>query len=282
MSILPSCFIPWIEGFPGTVFGATCGKTHIVASGEGCWSIYTDSKLTQAQFLGINPGLDCNLLQVGQQVCVSVSCSKFYTVVSGDWCAKIESEQGVSDADLMTLNPGLNCNEIFAGQSICIAAPAATTTRATTSVVQTSTAVVTSTQPTSTAVPTPSTIECGRSVPVSQGDTCYDLATANGLQLPQFEAMNQGLNCSALQAGDIACLKISCGEIYKVSSPYSLILFRPNSLISHRFKMVTGVPRSRPTLAFRSINSRFSTLVYPVPTLRRRIMSVSNRPRRRT
>ncbi|KAG8737540.1 hypothetical protein FRC10_008070 [Ceratobasidium sp. 414] len=207
---------------------ASCGSIHAVASGEGCWSIYTDAGLTQAQLLALNPGLDCNVLMLGQQVCVAPPCSKFYTVASGDYCFKIETEQSISDAGLMTLNPGLSCDELFPGQNLCVAAPtasatptatsttptAASTTLATTTPVETSTVTVPSTTP----VPTPTVVPCGRQIPVSEGDTCYNLATEGGLQLSQFMALNQDLNCTNLQAGDIACVKVPCSLIYKVQS----------------------------------------------------------------
>ncbi|CEL62973.1 hypothetical protein RSOLAG1IB_10620 [Rhizoctonia solani AG-1 IB] len=203
---------------PALSWAASCGKTHTVASGEGCWSIFTDAKLTQAQFLAMNAGLDCALLQVGQQVCTAVACSKFYTVQSGDYCYKIQTEQKVSDADMKTLNPGFTCEELFPGQNVCVSAP--TTTVPTTTSAPATTAVPTTsipvTTPTAVPVPSPTGIVCQRSLPVSQGDTCYNLATANGKQLSQFVALNPGLNCSILQAGDEACIEGLCERIYKV------------------------------------------------------------------
>ncbi|CAE6452161.1 unnamed protein product [Rhizoctonia solani] len=203
---------------PGLSWAASCGKTHTVASGEGCWSIYTDAKLTQAQFLGMNPGLDCAVVQVGQAVCTAVACSKFYTVQSGDYCYKIQTEQNISDADLKTLNPGFTCEEIFPNQLVCVAAP--TTTQPTTTSAPATTTIRTTSVPatTQTTVPVPSStsVVCQRSLPVSQGDTCYNLATANGKQLNQFMALNPGLNCSILQAGDEACIEGLCDRFYKV------------------------------------------------------------------
>lgn len=201
---------------------ATCGKTHTVISGEGCWSIYTDAKITQAQLLAMNSGLNCNVLQLGQQLCVAPSCSKFYTVISVDYCSKIETEQSISDANFLAFNPGLACAELFPGQSVCVAAPVLTSSLVPTSTARptTSSIPVTTTRATATvsatSVPTPTPISCGRSIPVAQGDTCYNLATANGLQLPQFTALNPDLNCTVLQAGDVACVGVECGQIYKV------------------------------------------------------------------
>ncbi|CUA76168.1 hypothetical protein RSOLAG22IIIB_06125 [Rhizoctonia solani] len=212
---------------PSLSWAASCGKTHTVASGEGCWSIYTDAKLTQAQFLAMNPGLDCAVVQVGQAVCTAVACSKFYTAQSGDYCYKIQTEQNISDADLKTLNPGFSCDEIFSDQLVCVAAP--TSTQPSTTSAPATTAIQTTSVPATTQttapVPSPTSVVCQRSLPVSQGDTCYNLATANGKQLDQFMALNPGLNCSILQAGDEACLEGLCGRFYKVRNlmnPYEV------------------------------------------------------------
>ncbi|KAF8599540.1 hypothetical protein BDV93DRAFT_560343 [Ceratobasidium sp. AG-I] len=201
---------------PLSAKGATCGSTHTITSGEGCWSIYTDAKITQAQLFAMNPGLDCDVLSVGQALCVSPSCSKFYTVQSGDYCFKIETEQDVSDPDFMALNPGISCDEIFPGQNVCVAAPLATPSQTTTPGTISSTFASSTSSATTTPTSTP--VPCGWSIPVSEGDTCYNLATANGLQLAQFTALNQGLNCTGLQAGDIACVEVACGQVYKVQS----------------------------------------------------------------
>ena len=42
----------------------TCSETHTVTAGETCYSIYTAAGLTADEFGQLNPGLDCNLLQV--------------------------------------------------------------------------------------------------------------------------------------------------------------------------------------------------------------------------
>ncbi|KAB5589366.1 Papain family cysteine protease domain containing protein [Ceratobasidium theobromae] len=204
---------------PHLVLGATCGQTHTVVSGEGCWSIYTDANLSEAQFLALNDGLDCSVLSIGQEVCIAPQCSEFYIIQSGDYCYKIETDHGISDSDLLSWNPGLTCDTIFVGQSVCVAAPTATATVTTSAASSTTTPASTSSAPatTTTAAPLP-TASCGYSIPVTQGDTCYDLATAHGLQLSQFTALNQDLNCTNLQAGDVACVEIDCGQVYKVQS----------------------------------------------------------------
>lgn len=38
---------------------STCAQTVTVKSGDTCYAIYTAAGLTEAQFLALNPGLDC-------------------------------------------------------------------------------------------------------------------------------------------------------------------------------------------------------------------------------
>ncbi|CAE6366583.1 unnamed protein product [Rhizoctonia solani] len=187
---------------PALSWAASCGKTHTVASGEGCWSIFTDAKLTQAQFLAMNAGLDCALLQVGQQVCTAVACSKFYTVQSGDYCYKIQTEQKVSDADMKTLNPGFTCEELFPGQNVCVSAP--TTTVPTTTSAPATTAVPTTSVPvtTSTAVPVPSPTSI-----VQEGDWCAKIESAYNLASGGLVKLNPGLSCEALARGQDICVE---------------------------------------------------------------------------
>ncbi|CCO32176.1 hypothetical protein BN14_06230 [Rhizoctonia solani AG-1 IB] len=187
---------------PALSWAASCGKTHTVASGEGCWSIFTDAKLTQAQFLAMNAGLDCALLQVGQQVCTAVACSKFYTVQSGDYCYKIQTEQKVSDADMKTLNPGFTCEELFPGQNVCVSAP--TTTVPTTTSAPATTAVPTTSIPvtTPTAVPVPSPTGI-----VQEGDWCAKIESAYNLASGGLVKLNPGLSCEALARGQDVCVE---------------------------------------------------------------------------
>ncbi|KDN33658.1 hypothetical protein RSAG8_13251, partial [Rhizoctonia solani AG-8 WAC10335] len=182
----------------------------------------------------MNPGLDCAVIQVGQAVCTVVACSKFYTVQSGDYCYKIQTEQNISDTDLKTLNPGFTCEEIFPGQLICVATPTSTQP-STTSAPATTTIQTTSVPATTQTIFDTST----DTIPYERRDTCYNLATANGKQLNQFMALNPGLNCSILQAGDEACIEGLCGRFYKVR--YFIILDEAHYINAHNcFKVQEG------------------------------------------
>jgi LysM repeat protein len=46
------------------------GKTYTVVAGDYCWLIATNNGMNLEQFLNKNPGLDCNNLWVGVNVCL--------------------------------------------------------------------------------------------------------------------------------------------------------------------------------------------------------------------
>lgn len=54
---------PGTNQTPGTGAG-----TYTVESGDFCGTIASDNNLTLDAFLALNPGIDCNNLQIGQQV----------------------------------------------------------------------------------------------------------------------------------------------------------------------------------------------------------------------
>ncbi|KAJ3205507.1 hypothetical protein HK099_000771 [Clydaea vesicula] len=47
-----------------------CSKQHTVVSGDFCWKIAQDNDLSVNDLIEINPGLDCNNLQIGEVLCV--------------------------------------------------------------------------------------------------------------------------------------------------------------------------------------------------------------------
>uniref|UniRef100_A0A914C4X0 LysM domain-containing protein n=1 Tax=Acrobeloides nanus TaxID=290746 RepID=A0A914C4X0_9BILA len=103
-----------------------CTKYYTVQSGDYCYKIWTDNGLTQQQFYSLNPGIDCNNLQIGQSVCVGgtvpptqppqATCGKYYTVVSGDTCYQIWTNNGLTEQQFYALNPGINCGDLKVGQ----------------------------------------------------------------------------------------------------------------------------------------------------------------------
>ncbi|CAO2197368.1 unnamed protein product [Urochloa humidicola] len=51
----------------------SCSKVHGVQQGETCFSIAQGSGLTQDDFLGSNPNINCQKIFVGQWVCLAAS-----------------------------------------------------------------------------------------------------------------------------------------------------------------------------------------------------------------
>ncbi|XP_044977295.1 uncharacterized protein LOC123444583 [Hordeum vulgare subsp. vulgare] len=51
----------------------TCNKVSAVQQGETCSSLAEDSGLTQEDFLGFNPNINCARIFVGQWVCLDAS-----------------------------------------------------------------------------------------------------------------------------------------------------------------------------------------------------------------
>eukprot|EP00884_Botryococcus_braunii_P001164 jgi/Botrbrau1/11048/Bobra.92_2s0019.1 len=49
---------------------ASCNKFFTVRSGDICFNIWRSYGLSEAQFRALNPGINCNNLQIGERVCV--------------------------------------------------------------------------------------------------------------------------------------------------------------------------------------------------------------------
>eukprot|EP00884_Botryococcus_braunii_P012498 jgi/Botrbrau1/21249/Bobra.39_2s0043.1 len=125
--------------------GGGCTKYYTVKSGDTCYIIWTTYSLDSNTFYALNPGINCNNLQIGQQVCIGggggptpsprppppstptptstppAGCTKYYTVKSGDTCYIIWTTYGLSSATFYVLNPGIKCNNLQIGQQVCIA-----------------------------------------------------------------------------------------------------------------------------------------------------------------
>ncbi len=54
---------------------STCTQTVTVKSGDTCYAIYTAASLTEAQFLALNPGLDCRC----EPLCLSLTYNSCLT-----------------------------------------------------------------------------------------------------------------------------------------------------------------------------------------------------------
>lgn len=117
-----------------------CNRKVNVQPGLFCWNIAEDNKISVDQLRNINPGLNCDALQIGQVICVShvrkstetemttksVQISKAEScrlaiIQPGDTCWSISSQNDITIAELHELNPpGINCDALQVGQEVCI------------------------------------------------------------------------------------------------------------------------------------------------------------------
>lgn len=63
-------------GGPYTSPTPPCSNYYTVKAGDTCYdSIWIPNGLSESQFYSLNPGINCNNLQAGQQVCIGGSSS---------------------------------------------------------------------------------------------------------------------------------------------------------------------------------------------------------------
>ncbi|CAL8461580.1 g1111 [Coccomyxa elongata] len=214
----------------------TCSATHTVTAGETCYSIYTAAGLSADEFAQLNPGLNCNLLQVGQTVCTKAgaTCTKVVTVQNGQTCYTIWTANGISEAEFYSLNPTVDCAKLQAGQSLCVAGSSSCSETHTIvsgdtcytiwtaagitqeqlaadnpgldcSNLQIGQVLCVDNSPTPPPPSPPAT--CAQTTTVKSGDSCWSIYTAAGITQDQFYTLNPGINCAALQVGQVVCIK---------------------------------------------------------------------------
>ncbi len=98
-----------------------CSKYYTVQSGNTCWQIAKRYNISLDTFYSLNPGINCYLLQIGQQVCVSGGSSgSTYSIQKGDTCWAIAKRYNISLDTFYSLNPGINCYLLQIGQRVNI------------------------------------------------------------------------------------------------------------------------------------------------------------------
>ena len=155
----------------------SCNQTYTVSPGDTCSSISLSFiGFSLNALISLNPGIDCNSLQIGQKLCVianKINCSSYYTVITGDTCYSISVFYGISISDLNSRNPSLNCNNLQIGQKLCLNS---------------------------------AQINCSYYYTVKPGDQCYLMVNLTGISIDQFYILNPGINCNSLQIGQLVCL----------------------------------------------------------------------------
>ena len=165
----------------------------------------------------MNPGLNCNYLQIGQSVCVSqkvvvvqtyrplrkvYNCQNIYTVIqNSDSCGTICERYKITSESFYRLNPSVDCNDIRLGDEICV--------------------------PSIQQYPAHAfTASCGASYLVRLGDTCNTICDRYKIQLQDFYVLNPSVHCPLLRAGENICVSkqtieykyVDCKSYYVVKS----------------------------------------------------------------
>ncbi|PWN54411.1 hypothetical protein IE53DRAFT_383031 [Violaceomyces palustris] len=155
----------------------------------------TPSPTSTPQATYINTGLPSptNLAQGS----LSHACGYYIDVQASDNCASIENDWFVAESDLEAWNREINCTKnpdlsSLAGKAICVTGPWG--------------AIPPAPVPSNAAQPVDQ--NCIEFVTSKTGDTCTSFATAYGLTLDQFRALNMVLNaqCSNFNAQTAYCI----------------------------------------------------------------------------
>ena len=186
-------YIPHAASSPATIAPARTAaaptapaepRTHVVAARETLSGIAARYGLTLLQLRGLNPGLDGDHLDIGQQLVVSRPAGaaatpaptppRTYVVASGDVLGRIAARHNLTLDQLRALNPQLAGDFIDVGDRLIVSAGSAPAGTAAASV------------PTHVVV---------------SGDTLYAIAGRHGLTVDQIHALNPGIQDNALSIG---------------------------------------------------------------------------------
>ncbi|KAI8855362.1 hypothetical protein BC829DRAFT_428926 [Chytridium lagenaria] len=169
-----------------------CPNSHIIESGDTCYKIALKNVMAVADLVALNPGVDCNKLQIGQALCLGAStgspsgpanptgCPKSHIIEYGDTCHEIARENGMALTGLVALNPALCLGASTGSPSTSLPAPA--------------------------PAPAPAPIGCARSHTIHSGDTCWAISLKNNLDVDGLIAINDNLDCGNLQIGAVICV----------------------------------------------------------------------------
>ncbi|GJP80916.1 hypothetical protein CLOP_g11113 [Closterium sp. NIES-67] len=109
-----------------------CVVPYTIIEGDTCTLVASTFGLSLAELATVNPGLNCDALTTGQQVCIKLgaplpqTCLNYYTVNPGETCndVMINSYPPISATQLYQYNPGLICtadgSQRLVGQELCI------------------------------------------------------------------------------------------------------------------------------------------------------------------
>ncbi len=108
--------------------GESCpgGFLYVIRAGDTFFSVSQRFGIAVAALAAANPGVDPNMLAVGQLICVPAPqptpCpgGRFYTIVAGDTLFSIARRFNTTVDALIAANKGINPANLQVGQVICI------------------------------------------------------------------------------------------------------------------------------------------------------------------
>lgn len=230
---------PIQEGMVGN-----CNKFHFVKEGQSCASVLSESGVSEAQLYRWNPAVksDCSGLWSKVYVCIGTTdpittsttaeptttlpgngiatpspiqsgmvgnCNKFHFVSKGNSCQQIVAYQGITLDEFVRWNTGFgsNCNNMQGETWACVGVvgQATKTTQAPTTTTKAGNGVTTPT-PTQPGM----VANCNKFHYVSEGDTCQQIISYQGITLANFVKWNTGFgsNCNDMWAKAWACVGV--------------------------------------------------------------------------
>ncbi len=158
--------------------------SYVIKAGDALYQIAERFNTTVAALMLVNPGINPNMLQIGQKICVprqpifhACPDGEYYTIKAGDTLYGIARVHEISLNDLIEANPGLNPYMLMVGNVLCIP----------------------STTP---------TVDCedGSPYKVVAGDSFYKIAQAKDVSLDALLAANPDLNPDRMEIGQTICI----------------------------------------------------------------------------
>ncbi|CAO4376583.1 unnamed protein product [Caenorhabditis nigoni] len=201
-----------------------CVKWTEISSGDTCWKIARDAKITVEQLEERNHGVSCDKLSIGDKLCVLTSsikpkCLTKMKINSGDTCFNIWTARKLSEREFKEMNEELDCDRLTIGKHVCVGVEQTTTL-----------------EDKKPALPMIETFEpCSEYTIIKQGDTCFQVSVAYGLDLADLQA---NYDCNALQIGDTICVSknFTCQHRIKIQ-PGDTCWFLANAFQTNQIEM---------------------------------------------
>ncbi|HHU82686.1 MAG TPA: LysM peptidoglycan-binding domain-containing protein [Firmicutes bacterium] len=102
------------------------GFIYTIRAGDTFFSLANRFNTTVQAIIDVNPGVDPNRLQIGQQICIPVpppvECPNgtIYTIRAGDTLFALAQRFGTTVNAIILANPGIDPNSLQIGRRICI------------------------------------------------------------------------------------------------------------------------------------------------------------------